>query len=491
MFVIRSYPNIWMFYLQSSVHLGDQALFPAISFSQNACVLILGNEYGTPASDTGLSPTHEEYRLAKELGMPILPCVKGERSFPRESATRALFDEIKSDGYTYGRFKSLEDLQKKVRGRLVQHVETIYDVTPGQEDNRNAERNITVADLFERQRLDVVRWEDVDRGLARTMVAAAEEVEPESLMDEDVRGQLLDRGYLWFDADADAYFATAAGILLLAQDSSKAFPHARVQIDAYVGDERTAKADDYAFLRGPVIRVLDNAVQFVQRNTRHPMRVVGLRRVRVDEYPETALREALVNAIAHRDYQDAGLKVTFEVFHDRIVVTNPGLPPGGQSLAHIASGKGRSRSRNPLLAQGLAWLKAMEDRGTGIMRMTGAMLDHGLDRPAFALDQGCVVVALPGPGDDLDRIRISKETPTGLTPAQEEALSDRQRAILREAVTSGFITTAWCIEAFDIVKDTARRDFRHLVKLGLLQRVGKGRGTKYVPTLQKEESTDD
>jgi len=103
-------------------------------------------------------------------------------------------------------------------------------------------------------------------------------------------------------------------------------------------------------------------------------------------------------------YREAGVKITFEVFHDRVVVTSPGLPAGGQSLTRIASGRGRSRSRNPLLAQGLAWLQAMEDRGTGIMRMTGAMLDHGLDRPRFASDGGCVVVTLPSPADNMDRI---------------------------------------------------------------------------------------
>ena len=197
----------------------------------------------------------------------------------------------------------------------------------------------------------------------------------------------------------------------------------------------------------------------------------------------------LVNAIAHRDYREAGVKVTFEVFHDRVVVTSPGLPAGGQSLTRIAAGRGRSRSRNPLLAQGLAWLQAMEDRGTGIMRMTGAMLDHGLDRPAFAPDDGCVVVTLPGPVDDMERIRIPEDMSTGLTPAQEQALNERQRAILSEAASSGAVTTRWCLEVLHVVKDTARRDFAHLVDLGLLSQTGKGRGTKYVP-VSDDESTD-
>ncbi len=306
----------------------------------NACLLILGEEYGVPDPDTGLSATHEEYRLAKELGIPILPCIKGDQSFLREPEAEQLFKEIKHDGHTYSRFKTLEDLQKIVRDRLVEHIKTVYDVTPTQENNSDATQNITVADVFDRQRLDVVEWDELDKDIARTMMTATEEVSMNALSDEDVRKQLVDRGYLWFDPETKKHFAAAAGVLLLASDPSKVFPHTRIQIDAYVGNERTARADDYEFLRGPVTSVLDNAVRFVQRNTRHPMRVVGLRRVRVDEYPETALREALVNAIAHRDYRESGVKVTFEVFHNRVVVKSPGLPAGGQSLTRIASGAG-------------------------------------------------------------------------------------------------------------------------------------------------------
>ena len=456
----------------------------------NVCLLILGKEYGGKTEDADLSATHEEYRLAKERGLPILACVKGDRSFLREPETEELFEEIKKDGYTYSRFESLEDLQKTVRDRLVEHIETMYDVSPTADDNRDAVQNIAVADLFERQRLDVVEWEQLDTNLARSMVAAAEEVDADRLSNDDVLEQLVDRGYLWLDTESSKHFATAAGSLLLAPDPSKAFPHARIQIDAYVGNERTARADDYDFLRGPVTHVLDAAVRFVQRNTRHPMRVVGLSRVRVDEYPETAIREALVNAIAHRDYREGGVKVTLEVFHDRVVVTSPGLPAGSQSLTRIANGRGRSRSRNPLLAQGLAWLGAMEDRGTGIMRMTGAMLDHGLDRPSFAPDDGCVVVTLPGPADNMERIRVLEDVPSGLTPAQEEVLNDRQRDILRHALENGTVTNRWCRQTLGIVYDTAYRDITGLVEIGLLRREGEGRSSQYVPVSGVVESTD-
>jgi predicted HTH transcriptional regulator len=132
----------------------------------------------------------------------------------------------------------------------------------------------------------------------------------------------------------------------------------------------------------------------------------------------------------------------------------------------------------------------MEDRGTGIMRMTEAMLDHGLERPGFAADDGCIVLTLPGPADDMERIRLPAGVPTDLTPAQEDALNDRQRAILRHALENGAVTNRWCRQALGVVYDTAYRDITGLVDLGLLRREGEGRSSQYVPVNGAVESTD-
>jgi len=445
----------------------------------NICIVILGSLYGPTVEDSGLSATHEEYRLAKELRLPILVCLKGDSAGYREPNLDKFLGEIKADGFTYSRFKSLDELQKHARERLIEHVKNAYDVSPSEEDNRNAEQNIAVADLFERQMLDNIEWKDLDFELARKMIAAAEEISPEKLAMEDVREQLLDRGYLWLDGESGTHYATSAGILLLANNPSKAFPHARIQSDAYAGNQRTARADDHVFLHGPITAVLDDAMRFVHRNTRHPLRVVGLQRINVDEYPETALREAMVNAIVHRDYKDAGVKVVIEVFHDRIVVTNPGLPPGGQSLNRIAAGHGRSRSRNPLLAQGLTWLKAMEDRGTGIMRMTNAMIDHGLNRPSFSLDDGCVVVTLFGPGDDMDRIRLPGMQ-SQIAPSVEKALTERQKELTTLLLSGQELTSQWCQERYRITRQAVNKDFKILCSVGIARMVGAGRAVRYV-----------
>ncbi len=101
-----------------------------------------------------------------------------------------------------------------------------------------------------------------------------------------------------------------------------------------------------------------------------------------------ALREALVNAGAHRRYEDAGRKIMLEVFSDRVVVASPGLPPASITLASLRKGRYRPCSRNPVLAQCLSYFHRIEERGRGFRRMHDQMLDHGLDPPAIGTDTG-------------------------------------------------------------------------------------------------------
>jgi predicted HTH transcriptional regulator len=226
--------------------------------------------------------------------------------------------------------------------------------------------------------------------------------------------------------------------------------------------------------------VVERAIAFVDRNTRHPMRVVGLNRVRLDEYPEEALREAFVNAVAHRQYEDAGRKIILEVLADRLVISSPGLPPAPITLASLRRGRYRPCSRNPVLAQCLSYFHRIEERGSGFRRMREQMLNHGLDAPVLGSEMGYFQVTFPGPGEEIDRIRVP-EKQLLVTPAVEVQLSDRQKRILEEALQTGSVTRRWCVAEFGIASDTAGRDLKALVEMGLLIPQGQGRSVRYVP----------
>ncbi len=441
-------------------------------------LLIVGVGYGTRVGDVSI--THAEYRRAKALSLPVLAFIRGAGSMKREEGTEALLAELHADGFKYKRFGNVVALQKEVRAALVKLLEDQFGIAPTSDENKIAKQTIEATSPFESRQLDRARWADLDLEVARSLIVAAEGRRTGDLSEGDLLAGATLRGLVWHEPNSGEHYATAAGIVLLGKDPSAVFPQCRILADAFRSTEPDGDPRDHEDIRAPMPLAIERAVGFIDRNTRHPMHVVGLNRVRLDEYPVEALREALVNAVAHRQYEDAGRKILLEVFADRVVISSPGLPPTPITLASLRRGRYRPCSRNPVLAQCLSYFHRVEERGSGFRRMRQQMLDHGLEQPLLGTDMGYFQVTFRGPGDGLDRLPVPPER-LMVTPAMEARLSERQRQILAHALEAGSVTTGWCMEALGVVRDTAYRDLVELVKLDLLTRKGSGRATIYVP----------
>jgi predicted HTH transcriptional regulator len=133
----------------------------------------------------------------------------------------------------------------------------------------------------------------------------------------------------------------------------------------------------------------------------------------------------------------------------------------------------------PWFQRALATLMMMEQRGTGFARMRDAMLNHGLEEPAIAQQDGFFVVTLPGPAGNFDRIRVPENVGGLVTPAVEAQLNERQRTIVACVLEKGSVTSGWCRKQFGITYDTANRDLRALMDFGILERKSSGPGTRY------------
>ncbi len=440
-------------------------------------LLIVGLQYGTIVG--GVSITHAEYRRAKGRALPVLAFIKGDRRVKREEGTSALLDELDADGPKYKRFGNVIELQKEVRAALVRLLRDRFAIEPTSDENETAQQTIEATSPFESRPVARMRWRDLDMDVARRLVGAAEGRQPGGISDEDLLAGVSLRGLVWHEASSGEHYATAAGIVLLARDPSAVFPHCRILADAYRGAEPDGDPRDHEDIREPMPVAVERALAFIDRNTRHPMRVVGLNRVRLDEYPASGLREALVNAVAHRQYEDAGRKIMLEVFADRIVVSSPGLPPAPITLASLRRGRYRPCSRNPVLAQCLSYFHRIEERGSGFRRMRDQMLDHGLDQPVIGTDTGYFQVTFPGPGDNIDRLRVA-EKQLLIGPAVEARLNERQRQMATMLAEGEALTSRRCEAEFGVTRDTATRDFALLLELGLARKEGRGRSTRYV-----------
>lgn len=447
--------------------------------SCDVCLSIVGKEYGTRVE--GLSITHQEYRRAKKQRKPILVFIKGGSNFTRDEQTNKWFKEIREDGLKYKRFGNIFELQKEVRCALVKLLKERFNIAPSTIEDKVAEQTIEAVSPFETQAIKRLKWQNMDHVLAGRLVAGAEQKNENILSEKMVLESMMVRGLVWFDPETNEYYGTAAGVVLLGNDPSAVFPQIRVLADAYRSATPDGSPIDQEDIRRPAPSAIERTLAFIDRNTRHPMRVVGLERIRLDEYPVEALREALVNAIAHRNYEDAGRKIMVELFPDRIVISSPGLPPNPLTIQKLRFGKYRPCSRNPILAQSLSYFHRIEERGSGFRRMHDQMIDHGLENILLGEDTGYFQVIFKGPGPNIGKLRIpAKSERQAIPPSIVERLSDRQKKMVVLLLKNEVLTSSFCEKKFGITRPTAASDFALLVKLGLAVKQGKGRATHYV-----------
>ena len=206
-------------------------------------------------------------------------------------------------------------------------------------------------------------------------------------------------------ADGTLLFRNA-GALFFAKNVRRFFPQAYITCLLARGTDKVHILDRKDF-DGGIVADIEDALRFVERNTRTAYRIEGLRRENVPEYPANALREAITNAVMHRDWFMEGANVFVEVYTDRVEVVSPGGLPRGLSLADLGS---KSVRRNALIADLLHRIDFIEKAGTGIRRIRNETRAQGCPEPEFEVNGFFTATFWPNP--DV-RARASLEPVTG------------------------------------------------------------------------------
>ena len=183
------------------------------------------------------------------------------------------------------------------------------------------------------------------------------------------------------------------------------------------------------------------------------------------ELPPDAVAEAIINALAHRDYH-SNASVEVRLFADRLEIWNPGELPGTLTLDDLRTDHA-SVPNNPLLAESLYLASYIEKLGSGTQTMIALCRQAGLPEPDFELRSGSFVVTLW-------RDWLTTEVLAGFH------LKDRQIAGLARLRSEGRLTSARYQEETGVSRQTASRDLEDLVEKGILERRGQRRGVFYV-----------
>jgi ATP-dependent DNA helicase RecG len=261
------------------------------------------------------------------------------------------------------------------------------------------------------------------------------------------------------------YTPTVAGLLLFGRRPEDFLVQSKVKVEVHTGTK--TKAEDIA---GPLLSVPDRIKAFLEQYG--PTRTVirDFKRLEEPDYPWEAIREALMNALVHRDYQE-GAHVFLQVYKDRFVIRSPGLPLKPVSLAKIRAYNAPPFSRNPRLADTFVQMRLMEERGWGLPRMRDILVSNGLPPPQFSIDSTYFVVTFPA--------RLAEQT-TAIAPEILARLDERQGKIAEFTIQQGSINRAQCASLLAVSLNTATRELNKLVKLSVLEPRGKGRAKRYV-----------
>ncbi|MFN8569512.1 MAG: ATP-binding protein [Kouleothrix sp.] len=269
------------------------------------------------------------------------------------------------------------------------------------------------------------------------------------------------------------YVPTNAGLLLFGTHVERFFPQCEVTLVRYRGREMSDE-----FLREDIRDTLAETVRraelWLSEHMRRGSRMIGLERQDWAQFPQGAVREALVNAVAHRDYTIRGEGIRIALFGDRMECYSPGRLPGHMTVQNIADER---FSRNETLVQILSDFGLIERLGYGIDRMLRQMAAAGLPPPEFRETAAGFLVTLRGHGGDDRTDAAAVDT----REWRRMGLNERQIAALVRLAEQRRISNSDLQElAPDVSPETLRRDLADLVERGLLLKIGEKRGAYYI-----------
>ena len=247
--------------------------------------------------------------------------------------------------------------------------------------------------------------------------------------------------------------ATVGGMLLFGRERERHFPDAWIQAGRFGGTDRS-RIVDRAEIRSLPVPAVEEAIAFVEKHALRGAEIGAVRRVERWNLPPVAVREALINAVAHADYAQRGAPIRVAIFDDRFEVENPGLLPFGLTVEDLP--RGVSKLRNRVIGRVFHALGLVEQWGSGIQRMTSACREMGLAPPRFE--------------EIATRFRVTLSTQRIGRPLLDET----DQAIVEALAGNRGLLTSQIAQAIGRTPRATRTRLARLVGSGLLREVGTG-----------------
>lgn len=253
---------------------------------------------------------------------------------------------------------------------------------------------------------------------------------------------------------------TNAAILFFAKDPQKFHPEAKITCLKYRGQSRYDIIDRREF-KGGILRQLNDSMAFFDRYNAKQIKITGApRHEEWEDYPTVAIREALINALIHRDYFYDSSCIYLHIYDGLLELDNPGGLTKGLTLEDLGS---KAARRNRMLADLMQRAGYIENAGTGILRIREALKKN--NNPPAEIS-----------ATNFFSIKLTAR-PRNLT---EDTLTDRQKKLYTFISQRGPVSKTDCQAVLNVGSDTTLGEIKVLMAKGLIKKVGKGKNTRYL-----------
>lgn len=253
-----------------------------------------------------------------------------------------------------------------------------------------------------------------------------------------------------------------AAILLFGKNPKRFYTSAFIKVGKFLTDTNIVASDD---VEGNLFNQVEKAIELLRaKYLISEIRFVGIYRKEELEYPEEALREAIINAIIHRDY--IGAHTQLKIYPDKLILWNEGTLPNDIKIADLKKSH-PSRPRNELLADVFFKAGLIEAWGRGTIKITSECKKAGLPEPEFKEEFGGFSVCFYKDIYTEENLR-------------KMGLNERQIKAVIYVKEKGRITNKGYRDIAALSDEGARIDLSELVKKDVFQKKGGGRNTYYV-----------
>lgn len=309
--------------------------------------------------------------------------------------------------------------------------------------------------------LPVFKMSDVDDNavnIFRILASGKGRIDP-TLLNEP-KEVLLDKLHLVRDG-----YLTNAAMLLFSKDPERYQLGAFIKIGYFENDADLLYQDE---IHGSLLEQVDKAIEVIYlKYMRAKIRYEGIRRIERYFVPEEALREALLNAVCHKQYQ-SGIPVQVSVYEDRLYVANIGSLPEDWTYEKLMQ-KHASKPFNPNIASVFYYAGFIESWGRGIEKICSALKADNLPMPEYTVNPGDIMIKFTGPEDRI--IRVTDRVTDKVT----DKVTEKERALLRLLDEDPGYTSAQLVDKLAVSRKTLALIIKSLKEKGIIERIGSDR----------------